>query len=118
MTKDYNIIHLNVVLTCELLVDFIDELKGTSEFRQTLKSKAKSLEAEIEPILAKNLQRFYDVDEEMTVNTMRNFKELILNISTLGTNELLLINEVIKDYKANKDIFEVKYPINLTKLNS
>lgn len=118
MTKDYSIIHLNMVLTCELLVDFIDELKGTSEYRQSLKSKAKNLEAEIEPILAKNLQRFYDVDEEMTVNTMRNFKELIMNISTLGTNELLLINEVIKDYKANKEEFEAKYHINLTKLDS
>lgn len=107
-----------MILTCELLVDLIDELRDTNEFRQSLKSKANNLEAEIEPILAKNMPKFYEIDEEQTVNVMISLKKLISNISTLGTNEIILVGQIIDDFKNNRELFNQKYEIVFQKLDT
>lgn len=115
---DKRLIQLNMILTCELLVDLIDELRDTVEFRQSLKSKANNLEAEIEPILAKNMPILYRIDEEQTVNTMTMLKRLISNISRLETNEVILVSQIIDDFKNNKELFNEKYEIVLRKLDT
>lgn len=105
MTKEEHFTYLNSIFCCELLANYLDELKHTSAFKSNLKVSANQLNNQLNIILNKELKKLFSIDEEIVINTMAHYKELIETISTFKLDDLSLINSILKSYSENKEHF-------------
>lgn len=109
--------YTNTVICAELLSNYLEELKGTPVYRQQIKHLSGNLSNEIEKMLKTELPKVFDVDEAFTLNLMREFKDLVENISSASADDLMIIGQLIKAYKVDRDKFLDKFEITLTKIN-
>jgi hypothetical protein len=52
-----------------------------------------------------------------TVNLMREYKDLVENITSASADDLMIIGQLIKEYKKDNSKFLDKFEINLTKID-
>lgn len=110
--------YLNLIITSVLMQDYLEQLKTTTAYKQQLKYHAKGLSDEVEKILDKELSRIWSMDEQMTVNLMRNFESLVNEISVLTPDELLALNHLVKAFKADKAGFIKNNHIMLVEIDN
>jgi hypothetical protein len=110
-------IYTNVVLLSDLMIDYMDQIKDTPKYRNRIKLNCTELSADLEKVLITDLPKLYEQDELITVNCMREMKDLIENISSCAPDDLLAIGQLIKSYKENKEVFLDKHQITLRELN-
>jgi len=110
-------IYTNVVICGELMRNYIDELKDTHVYRQALKNTCNNAQVEIEKMLDKELPKMYQADELFLNNLMRDFKSLVEQITSCGPDDLLVISQLIRDYKNDRDKFLDKFEITLSKID-
>lgn len=109
--------YTNTIICAELLTNYLDELKDTPLYRQRLKNISNSFVGELELLLSKELPRIYNVDEMFVVNLMREYKDLVENLTSLGGDDLIIIGQMIKEYKQDRDKFLNKFEITLKKID-
>lgn len=110
-------IYANVVICAELMSNYIEELKDTSLYKQSLKNSCNTSQVEIERMLKTELPRMYEADELFLTNIMNNFKSLVEDVTSCGPDDLLVISQLIKDYKKDRDKFLDKFEITITKID-
>jgi hypothetical protein len=117
MTEKQLFTYTNTVICSELLSNYLEDLKNTPVYRQQIKHLSGNLSAELEKMLKTELPKIFDVEEEFTVNLMRDYKDLVENMTSASADDLIVISQLIKAYKGDRDKFLDKFEINLTKID-
>jgi polyhydroxyalkanoate synthesis regulator protein len=97
--------YLKVVILGQLTIEAIENLKGTTKYRQDIKFLG---------------NRFVNMLEDyvnMTMNVFRKITELINKISSADIDELVMIDAVIDKYKENKEWFNEHTSADFLKLD-
>jgi hypothetical protein len=94
--------YLKVVLLGQLLIESIDNLKGTTKYRREVKMIGNNFVTTLERYVSEDFNTVYNNNEEMTMNVMRKITELISKIASSDIDELVMIDAVIDKYKENK----------------
>jgi transcription initiation factor IIF auxiliary subunit len=117
MTEKQLFTYTNTVIASELLSNYLEDLKDTPVYRQQIKHHSKELALELEKMLKTELPKIFEVEEEFTVNLMRDYKDLVENLTSASADDLMVISQLIKAYKGDRDKFLDKFEINLTKID-
>lgn len=117
MTEKQLFTYTNTVICTELLSNYLDDLKNTPVYRQQIKHLSGNLSTELEKMLKTELPKIFDVDEMFTVNLMREYKDVVENITSASADDLIVIGQLIKEYNKDKDKFLDKFEITLTKID-
>lgn len=117
MTQKELFTYTNTVILCELMEDYLTQLKDTPVYRNRIKLNCKELSADIEKVLVIELPKLYAVDEVFTVNLMNEMKDLIHNIAELGGDDIIAISQLIKAFKQDKDKFLDNFQLTLKRLD-
>ena len=117
MTEKQLFTYTNTVICAELLSNYLEELKETPVYRQQIKHLSGNLSTELEKMLKTELPKIFQVDEMFTVNLMREYKDLVENLTTASADDLIVIGQLIKEYKKDSSKFLDKFEITLTKID-
>lgn len=117
MTESKLFTYTNTIICAELLSNYLEELKDTPLYRQRLKNISNGLVIELESLLKKELPKIYSVEEQFVVNLMREYKDLVESITSSGGDDLIVISQLIKEYKLDRDKFLNKFEITLKKID-
>ena len=97
--------YLKVVILGQLTIEAIENLKGTTKYRQDIKFLGNRFVNMLEDYVNEDFNTVYNNNEEMTMNVFRKITELINKISSADIDELVMIDAVIDKYKENKEWF-------------
>ena len=97
--------YLKVVLLGQLTIEAIDNLRGTTKYRQEVKNIGNRFNKMLEDYVNEDFNTVYNNNEEMTMNVMRNITELINKIATYDIDDLVMIDAVIDKYNENREWF-------------
>jgi len=118
MTETQLFIYANTVICTELLSNYLEDLKDTPVYRQQIKHLSCNLSNELEKMLKIELPKVFEVDEQFTVNLMRDYKGLVENLTSASADDLIVISQLIKSYKEDKDKFLDKFEITLKQIDA
>lgn len=114
--------HLNTyactLLCLDLMVNYMEDLKDTPFFKQGIKNKCNSLMADVETVLKADFPKIYQSDERYIVNCMNRLEELVKELSSLHSGEIIEFTQILHEYKKDKEAFLSKHELMLKKLNS
>lgn len=108
MDETKQMVFLKSMMISQLLLETLDQLKNTQQYRQDIKNQTNRLEKMLEQYAIREFDIIYKTDPEMTTNIMNKIESLVNKISTSPIDELVMINAVIDKYTENKDWF-IKY---------
>ena len=91
------------VIYGQLMLEALDEVKELKIFKHSLKFKVKQAEQELERELEKYINLFAKNDEEFFMNIQNHIDALVSKLSSLGVEELPLVNKIIDEYLIDKD---------------
>lgn len=91
------------VIYGQLMLEALDEVKELKIFKHSLKFKVKQAEQELERELEKYINLFAKNDEEFFMNIQNHIDALVSKLSSLGVEELPLVNKIIDEYLNDKD---------------
>ena len=74
--------YLKVVLLVQLTIEAIDNLRGTTKYRQEVKNVGNRFNKMLEDYVNEDFNTVYNNNEEMTMNVFRKITELIKKISS------------------------------------
>lgn len=114
MTEKQLFTYTNTVICAELLSNYLDDLKDTPLYRQQIKNLSSNLSAELEKMLKTELPKIFHVDEMFTLNLMREYKDVVENLTSASADDLIVIGQLIKEYKKDNNKFLDKFEITLT----
>jgi len=97
--------YLKVVLIGQMLIEAIEDLKGTTKYRQDIKLTGNRLIKMLEGYVNEDFDTVHNNNEEMTMNVMRKMNSLIDKISSSDIDKLVMIDAVIDKYTENEDWF-------------
>jgi hypothetical protein len=97
--------YLKVVILGQLTIEAIENLKGTTKYRQDIKFLGNRFVNMLEDYVNEDFNTVYNNNEEMTMNVMRKITELINKIATSDIDDLVMIDAVIDKYNENKEWF-------------
>ena len=97
--------YLKVVILGQLTIEAIENLKGTTKYRQDVKFLGNRFVNMLEDYVNEDFNTVYNNNEEMTMNVMRKITELINKIATSDIDDLVMIDAVIDKYNENKEWF-------------
>jgi hypothetical protein len=117
MTEKQLFTYTNTVICAELLSNYFDSLKETPVYRHMIKVHSKQLSTELEKMLKTELPKIFQVDEVFTVNLMREYKDLVENLTSASADDLIVIGQLIKEYNKDSSKFIDKFEITLTKID-
>lgn len=106
------------VIYGQLMLEAMDDVKELPIFKQSLKFKVNQAEKELEKQLAVYINRFAKNDEEFYMNIQNHIDALITTISSLGLEELPLVNKIIDEYIKDKDHWKENLTVEFNKLNN
>jgi hypothetical protein len=105
ITRQQSILYLNLMFMCEVMLNSIDELKGTSLYRHAIKSKVNLLIPELEKVVEKDLAAIWGVDDNAMYQILDQQKELIKRLSVTRPETWCMLIELLDMYEADKDGF-------------
>ncbi len=97
--------YLKSVLLSQLLLEANEELIGTKQHRQNIKTQIKKLNRLLGEDVRKEYDRVYNTDPEMTTNILNKIESLVEKIMTSDIDELVMIDSVVDKYQENKEWF-------------
>jgi hypothetical protein len=109
--------YLKVVILGQLTIEAIENLKGTTKYRQDIKFLGNRFVNMLEDYVNEDFNTVYNNNEEMTMNVMRKITELINKIATSDIDDLVMIDAVIDKYKENREWFVEHASADFLKLN-
>jgi hypothetical protein len=104
------------VIYGQLMLEALDEVKDLKIFKHSLKYKVKQAEQELEIELEKYINLFAKNDEEFFMNIQNHIDALVSKLSSLGVEELPLVNKIIDEYLIDKDHWKENLVIQFNKI--
>ena len=109
--------YLKVVILGQLTIEAIENLKGTTKYRQDVKFLGNRFVNMLEEYVNEDFNTVYNNNEEMTMNVIRKITELINKIATCDIDDLVMIDAVIDKYNESKEWFIEHASADFLKLN-
>tara|TARA_R110000796_G_scaffold34024_7_gene88052 strand:+ start:1281 stop:1634 length:354 start_codon:yes stop_codon:yes gene_type:complete len=117
MEQTKQTVFLKSMLISQLLMETIDQLKHTKQYRQDIKNQTNRLEKMLEQYSIREFDIIYKTDPEMTTNIMNKIESLVDKISTSSIEDLVMINAVIEKYNENKEWFREHGRVEFLKID-
>jgi hypothetical protein len=117
MSKNRQIDGLKVVMLAQLLVEAIDDMKGTSLYKQNIKKAGNNFVKMLEQTVRQN-DKVYKSDPELATNLYNEVDGLISKMAELNMVDLTMINQIYQQYSKNKEDWQNLFEIEMTKLDS
>lgn len=119
MNSDTQLMHqkgLKVVLLTQLLVEAMDDIKGTTLHKGKVKQYGNILTTLLKNAL-KQSDNVYKADPEMTTNLFNELDALVENLATIDVVGLVMVKQIYDHYKVNPEDWENTFKLELTKLD-
>lgn len=101
MSNKQNLVKLAMVFyaNCQLQLELLDELRGTSLFKQRYKSLVKSITTETEQYIAQIFAQFDDEQTELQFHQVAALNEAFLEaIKSREVNDMATLKELLTEY--------------------
>lgn len=108
---------LKAVILSALLSDAIDDLRGSTLFKQSVKQQCNRLQKVIEPYV-KQLDEVYDVNPELVTNVFREIELFLSKLGKMDLMDLVVLNQFFEHYQHNPAEWQDKFEMEMTKLNA
>ena len=108
---------LKVILFSQLLVEAIDDVKGTTLYQFKTKQLLNSVERFLKDYIKQN-DEVYKANPEMATNLFNQLDELVEKLALRDVVELVMINQIHSHYSHNKNDWDNLFSIEMTKLNT
>ena len=118
MTEDIQIKALKVVLLSQLLVEAIDDVRGTTLYKGKAKQYANTLANVLTPMLKTQVANVYNEDPELTTNMFNELDALIEKMSNLNVVDLTMLHQIYEHYSANKEEWQAKFKLEFNTLKN
>lgn len=105
---------LNAVISSQLTVEFIEELQGTTMYKQNIKNIGNRFIKTLEPIF-KQYDNVYEEDPELCTNVSSELEKIIKKLSRLDIREITMLNQIHDHYKNNQSDWDNLFDVELTK---
>jgi len=92
-------IYLTTLLSAALCLECLDELKGTTVYRQELKQTGNRFCLELEKLTSKDLGAIWGIDDEAMYELIRYQRKVIEQLQTLRPEDIGVVMELIRKYK-------------------
>lgn len=89
--------YMKLVLTAQLVLESLEQLSNTNQYRQKLKYHGKEFTKELDKLLNEELEKHYGKNEEVTLNVTKNLEELSAKIPFLDPIQICLLNQYLPD---------------------
>ena len=96
-TPEY--IYLTTLLTSYLLMQCLDNLKGTPYYKQQLKLKTNTLYRELEDVMKRDMPEIFGVQDENLYLLMDYVKEGIQDMAIVRPEEIGIRNEIMAMFR-------------------
>ena len=116
MSKDLQHNALKVVLFSQLLLEAMDDVKGTRLYKSKIKQYGNTF-INLMKHAYNQTGDVYNVDPETTINLFRELDSLVIKLANCGINELLMINQIHDHYKDNPEDWNNCFNLELQKLD-
>lgn len=108
---------LTAIVSSQLTVELIEELQGTSMYKQNIKNLGNRFINALEPNL-RQYANVYQVDQELAMNMSKEMETLIKKIAKCDVREITMINQIHDYYKEHQEEWDDLFDVELTKINS
>lgn len=108
---------LKVILFSQLIVEAIDDVKGTTLYQFKTKQLLNNVERFLKDYIKQN-DEVYNADPEMTTNLFNQLDELVGKLALCDVVELVMINQIHSHYSHNKKDWDNLFTVEMTKLNT
>lgn len=98
--------YLKSIILGQLLLEANDNLKFTTQYRQSLKNRINSLNKDLESIVSQEYIKMHKADPEMLLNIERKIESLVHKLATKTIDELVMLEAIIEKYETNKEWFK------------
>lgn len=98
--------YLKSIILGQLLLEANDNLKFTTQYRQSLKNRINSLNKDLESIVSTEYIKMHKADPEMLLNIERKIESLVHKLATKTIDELVMLEAIIEKYENNKEWFK------------
>lgn len=117
MGRDIQKDGLKVILLSALLSEAIDDMKGTTLYKQEIKQVGNRFQKMIEPYV-KQIDGVYDADPELATNIFRETELFIEKLTKMNLVDYAMINQIHDHYSENKKEWQDNFSLQLTKLKN
>lgn len=115
LTADLQQKSLKVIMLSQLLVEAMDDIKGTDLYKAKVKIHGRTLNNLLGPII-RQTKSINEADPEMAMNIYNNIDRLMEKIAGLDLTGLLMVNQIHDHYSQHPDDWENFFQLELEKL--
>lgn len=113
--KDLNLKTLKVIVLSSLLEDAIEEIRGTTLYRQEIKKQCNRVAEMLKPFISE-VDVIYNKSPEFTTNIMREIDEYVDQVSDLNTVDIVMLKQIYDTYSKDKENWQNLMNIEFQKL--
>lgn len=117
MQKDKQMCGLSVVIYSMLLSEAIDDVKGTTLYKRSIKQKGNMFQKAIEPYV-NQFDDVYDIDATLATNLQVNIDSLVKKMAGRNLADLIMLNQMFDVYSKNPDDWRNLFDIHMQELNT
>lgn len=108
---------LKVVLLSQLLVEAMDDIKGTTLYKGKVKQFGNPFITLLKNALKQN-DDIYKADPETATNLYNELDALIEKLATIDIIGLVMVKQIYDHYSQNKEDWENTFKLELTQLDT
>ena len=117
MTDKLKMDSLKVVLLSQLLVEAIDEVRGTVLYKGKIKQYANTLANILNPMLRSEVDKIYKTDPELTTNVFNSIDSIMKKLTKLNIVDLIMIDQISTHYSQFPEDWQKFFSIEMTRLD-
>ncbi|CAL2094871.1 hypothetical protein [Tenacibaculum sp. 190524A02b] len=117
MVRDARIDALKVVMLSALLSESIDDLKGTTMYKQNIKKAGNNFQKLLEPFV-KQVDDIYQTNPELATNLFREVEEFITKVAKMNLVDFAMLNQIHEHYSQRPREWQENFSIEMKKLNT
>lgn len=106
MAKNQLEVLLDTVITLQMSVENLDELKKTDFNKQKIKMLINSLISEIDPIVQKNYGKIFGIDQETTQHIIGEYERYVKYLSGLNMPDKIMFCQMTEAWNIDKKTVE------------
>lgn len=116
MKQDTNLKILKMLISAEMTVECIDDVKHTNWYNAKVKQHGNILCNVLNPMLKKHLTNLYKEDPEIITNFFRELDALISKLAGLNVVDLAMINQIHDHYSKYPEDWQNVYNLEFFEL--
>lgn len=117
MLQNIELKTLKTIISTQLAVESMDEIKGTVIYKGKAKQHGNMYINVVNPLLKETIINVYKEDPELTTNLFRELDALVTVLAKLNLVDLVMIKQIHHHYSKFPEDWQNFYTLQFTKLN-